>query len=131
MGASCTDVDIGIANFPNQVIANIISRRALLNPHVSLRSTASLLRKHCHVVPSTFAMQTRRRLRQLPRWGRLRLDLYNDAACRGRHALQRDVEGAIPYGVKGTPRIVVGNTLRGVPQISILHLAFSACNSKV
>ena len=88
MGAACTDVDIGIANFPNQVIANIISRRALLIPHF--------------VVP-------------LPRWGRLRLDLYNDAACRGRHALQRDVEGAIPYGVKGTPRIVVGNALRGVP----------------
>ena len=51
----------------------------------------------------------------LPLGGRLRLDLYNDAACRGRHALQRDVEGAIPYGVKGTPRIVVGNALRGVP----------------
>ena len=56
-----------------------------------------------------------------PLKGRLGLDLYNDAACRGRHALQRDVEGAIPYGVKGTPRIVVGNALRGVPQFIIRH----------
>jgi len=44
VGAVCIYVDGGIANFPNQVNANIFSRRALLIPHF--------------VVP-------------LPRWGRL------------------------------------------------------------
>ena len=39
MGAVCTDVDGGTANFPNQVNANINSRRALLIRRSQARAT--------------------------------------------------------------------------------------------